>query len=140
MKSNTNQGVEQKVLDQMIEIYKPNGYDWMGTPITSSNKLTYHHIVKEKDGGEVSISNGALLTKSSHRLLHMLESRNMDLYEEWQWLFYAINISGVHPLKPYQEMISELRKRTKEVIYNEEIDNQEDKVIYIDDVKLVLKR
>jgi len=116
MKDSVN---KQLVLEQMIQKYEPNGYDWMGTPITNSNKLTFHHIVKEKDGGEVTMSNGALLTKSSHRLLHMLESRDKDLYEEWQWLFYAINVSEVHPLRAYQEMIYELREQTFDVIYND---------------------
>ena len=69
----------------------------MGTPITKDNPLTYHHIEKRNDNN-TTLQNGALLTKSSHRKLHMLESRDIDLYNEWNWLFYAINI-------PYKQII-----------------------------------
>ena len=100
--------LEQDVLNKMIKIYKPDGYDWMGTPITKTNPLTYHHIIKRNEG-DTTISNGALLTKSSHRKLNMLETRDKDLYDEWQWLFYAINYSFTKPLPPYVEMMEELK-------------------------------
>lgn len=108
--------LEQQALNKMIDIYKPNGYDWMGTPITRNNPLTYHHIIKRCEG-ETTVENGALLTKSSHRKLNMLQYRNPDLYDEWQWLFYAINVSMTHPLLPYVEMMEELRAQTDREIY-----------------------
>ena len=111
---------EQDIINKMIKIYTPNGYDWMGFPITKNNKLTYHHIEMKKDDGPTTISNGALLTKSSHRLLNILKTKDVDLYEEWQWLFYAINISYTHPNYAYSEMINELRGQTLNVIYNKE--------------------
>ena len=111
--------LEQDVLNKMIKIYKPDGYDWMGTPITKTNPLTYHHIIKRNEG-ETSISNGALLTKSSHRKLNMLESRDKDLYDEWQWLFYAINYSFTKPLPPYVEMMEELKTETNDVLYGKD--------------------
>lgn len=109
--------LEQITLNKMIDIYKPNGYDWMGTPITKTNPLTYHHIIRKHDG-ETSVENGALLTKSSHRKLNMLATKDPDLYEEWQWLFYAINVSMTHPLLPYKEMMDELREQTNREIYS----------------------
>ena len=111
---------EREVIKQMVEIYKPNGYDWMGAPITKNNPLTYHHIVKRKEG-ETSIENGALLTKSSHRKLNILESLDKDLYDEWQWLFYAINESGYHPVRAYVEMMNELKEETNNEIYKKRI-------------------
>ena len=108
--------LEQEMLNKMIYIYKPNGYDWMGTPITKSNPLTYHHIIKRKDG-ETSISNGALLTKSSHRKLNMLMTKDPDLFDEWQWLFYAINESLTKPSYAYIEMMNELKEQTDREIY-----------------------
>ncbi len=113
---NTN---EQEVLKQMVNIYTPNGYDWMDTPITKNNPLTYHHIIGRKVGN-TSVSNGALLTKSSHRRLNMLKTKDNDLYEEWQWLFYAINVSMTHPLLPYKEMMEELKMQTEEVLYKKD--------------------
>ena len=111
--------LEQELISKMVEIYKPNGYDWMGKPITNKNPLTYHHIVK-KDDNNTTLENGALLTKSSHRLLNMLESRDIDLYNEWNWLFYAINFSETHPSYAYIEMMEELKSQTEEIIYGKE--------------------
>ncbi len=111
--------LEQELLSKLIIIYKPNGYDWMGTPITKDNPLTYHHIEKRNDNN-TTLQNGALLTKSSHRKLHMLESRDIDLYNEWNWLFYAINYSETHPSYAYLEMMEELRIKTNEIIYGKE--------------------
>ena len=111
--------LEQEMLDKLVDIYTPNGYDWMGTPITKKNPLTYHHIVK-KDENNTTLDNGALLTKSSHRKLNMLESRDIDLYDEWNWLFYAINYSETHPSTAYHEMIEELKNQTNELIYGKD--------------------
>ena len=108
--------LEQETIKKMIDIYTPNGFDWMGSPITKKNPLTYHHIVKRKDS-ETTVENGALLTKSSHRKLNMLESRNKDLFDEWQWLFYAINYSETHPSFAYTEMMNELKEQTNEELY-----------------------
>jgi len=109
--------LEQELLSKLIIIYKPNGYDWMGTPITKDNPLTYHHIEKRNDNN-TTLQNGALLTKSSHRKLHMLESRDIDLYNEWNWLFYAINYSETHPSYALSEMMYELKEQTDNEIYD----------------------
>ncbi len=119
--------LEQEVLNKMIKIYTPDGYDWMGTPITRTNPLTYHHIIKRNEG-DTTVSNGALLTKSSHRKLNMLETRDKDLYDEWQWLFYAINCSFTKPLPAYVEMMEELKEETNAVLYGKH------------DKKLILKQ
>lgn len=108
--------LEQELLQKLINIYKPNGYDWMGTPITKNNQLTYHHIEKN-NGNNTTLENGALLTKSSHRKLNILETKDVDLYDEWNWLFYAINYSETHPSYALSEMMYELKEQTDEVIY-----------------------
>ena len=112
--------VEQELIEKMIKIYNPNGYDWMGFPITKNNKLTYHHIQMKKDDGQTILENGALLTKSAHRLLNILKTKNSDLYDEWQWLFYAINSSLTQPSYAYIEMMNELREQTTDTIYSKE--------------------
>ena len=111
--------LEQEMLSKLVTIYNPNGYDWMGTPITKNNPLTYHHIVK-RDEGNTTLENGALLTKSSHRKLNMLESKDIDLYNEWNWLFYAINYSETHPSYALSEMMYELKDQTDKIIYGKE--------------------
>ena len=108
--------LEQELIKKMIIIYKPNGIDWMGTPITKDNQLTYHHI-EDNNGHNTTLENGALLTKSSHRKLNMLKSRNIDLYNEWNWLFYAINYYGTHPSYALTEMMLELKDQTEKEIY-----------------------
>lgn len=111
---------EQELVIKMIDIYKPNGFDWMGTPITKKNPLSYHHIIK-KDSNNTTLSNGALLTKNSHRKLNIIESKNPDLFDEWQWLFYAINESYTHPSYAYYEMMDELREQTNKEIYKSKL-------------------
>lgn len=81
----------RKVLDQMIEIYKPMGIDWMNYALTKSNKYTYHHIIEKKNGGKIDVNNGAILTIYSHRFLHFLEKMCPDAYNDLQCLFSKIN-------------------------------------------------
>ena len=109
---------EQSILSRMIEIYKPDGYDWMGTKEKKNNPFTYHHIVKRKNG-ETTVENGAILTKKSHQLLNKLQARNEDLFDSWQWLFMEINHSNNPPSTALLEEIRDLRKQTKEFIYGE---------------------
>ncbi len=83
----------RKVLDQMIEIYKPMDIDWMNYALTKNNKYTYHHILEKKNGGKIDVDNGAILTIYSHRFLHFLEKMCPDAYNDLQSLFSRINAS-----------------------------------------------
>jgi len=105
------------LINEMIDIYKPDGFDWMSYPITKKNILTFHHILEIMNGGETKIENGALITKSAHRILNMLTSRDLMLYDEWQQLFKYINECRI-PLDDYAKGYSrELKKHTQKVIY-----------------------
>ena len=84
----------QKLLTNLVEIYKPENFDWLSYQITRKNTLTLHHIVKLENGGPLSITNAALLTKRSHRALHMCESRDYILYSEINDFFREIIGSG----------------------------------------------
>ena len=108
--------LEQELLMKLIATHKPNGYDWMGTPITKNNKLSYHHIEKN-NGNNTTLSNGALLTKISNRKLNILQKSNPDLFDEWNWLFYAINESETRPSYAYCEMMQELKEQTDREVY-----------------------
>lgn len=81
----------KRELREMIEIYKPEGKDWMGFKLSKSNPYTYHHIKEKKNGGKVDINNGAILTKRAHRLLNFLEIHHPDIYNLYQQLFVRIN-------------------------------------------------
>lgn len=110
---------EQRVIKEMIEIYRPGEYDWMGSRISKKNVLTFHHIVKRKEGLTIK-ENGALLTQKSHQRLNKLEVHNKDLFERWQWLFIAINTRNEPPREDLIIQIQELREETADFIYGKE--------------------
>ena len=80
----------QILLRELITIYQPDNYDWLSYQITKKNILTLHHIIKVADGGILSIDNAALLTKKSHRALHMCENKDYILYCEINDFFREI--------------------------------------------------
>lgn len=84
------QNENQILLRELIEIYKPDNFDWLSYQITKQNILTLHHVIKAADGGPLTIENAALLTKKSHRALHMCESRDLVLYREINDFFREI--------------------------------------------------
>lgn len=110
---------EQRVIKEMIEIYRPGDYDWMGSRISKKNVLTFHHIVKRKEGLTIK-ENGALLTQKSHQRLNKLEAHNKDLFERWQWLFIAINTRNEPPKEDLIIQIQELKEETTNFIYGKE--------------------
>lgn len=79
------------VLCDMVEIYEPNGIDWMGFHESRKNPYTFHHIQEKKNKGDVSIKNGAILTKYAHQLLNILENVCPKAYDDYQNLFRYIN-------------------------------------------------
>ena len=80
----------QILLNELITMYKPNNYDWLHYQITKKNKLTLHHIKKQCDGGGLFVDNSALLTKKSHRNLHICENKDIILYDEINDFFEEI--------------------------------------------------
>ena len=94
------QNENQLLLRELIKIYEPNNFDWLSYQVTKSNILTLHHILKVCDGGDLSIENAALLTKKSHRALHMCESRDLILYMEINEFFKEI-VRNAAPLNEY---------------------------------------
>ena len=79
------------ILEEMIQIFGKQKFDWMGYKITPQNYISYHHILEKRNGGKETVDNGAILSKDSHILLHKLEQINYDLYLHWQLLFININ-------------------------------------------------
>lgn len=110
---------EQRVIKEMIEIYEPGEYDWMESRISKKNVLTFHHIVKRKEGLTIK-ENGALLTQKSHQRLNKLEAHNKELFERWQWLFVLINTSNMPPNEDMIAQIQELKEETTSFIYGKE--------------------
>ena len=99
------------VMIEMFTIYGNPTVDWMGYPITSDNPLTYHHIIKNEDNGELSIKNGALLTRKAHMKLHRLEKLAPNLYEEYCFMFRIINDMNCPPTKEIMDIMFVLKSR-----------------------------
>lgn len=104
------QNKNQILLNNLITLYQPKDFDWLSYQITKKNILTLHHIVKVSDGGEFSINNAALLTKRSHRALHICENKDVILYSEINSFFKEI-ITHSSPLDKL--LIDESRKYKK---------------------------
>ena len=69
----------KEVTKLMIKLYKPLDLDWMNYRVTRQNPITFHHIIKKEHGGSYDLSNGALLTETGHRYLHIIECKELIL-------------------------------------------------------------
>lgn len=83
----------------MINQYGINKIGWMGYKVSKDNPYTYHHLKKKCDGGKEVISNGAILTKIAHEYLHIVESKDMELYNYINNVLRQINEQNFAPLK-----------------------------------------
>ena len=89
----------RKILNLMIDYYNLKGIDFMGYKVNRNNPYTYHHIIKRCLGGNESFENGAILTKISHQYLHIIESRDLIIYEYINNIFKQITQQGYGPTK-----------------------------------------
>jgi hypothetical protein len=105
-------------IKRMIEIYNTKDIDWMGDKITSLSDLTKHHIKKKQYDGEDTIDNYALLTTSSHHLIHYLEEKYYKDYLNINNLFIKLNQSKKKPDLDYYKDINIILKRIKKDIKN----------------------
>ena len=83
----------------MINQYNIHKIDWMGYKLCKDNPYTYHHLQKKCNGGKETIANGAILTKTGHEYLHIVESRDMELYNYINNVLKQINEQGFMPLE-----------------------------------------
>ena len=98
----------KRVLRIMVDIFQPEGIDWMNFALSRDNTYTYHHIVERSKGGDKSIDNGAILTRRAHTLLHALEKACPDAYNDLQNVFLKINDSKKPVLDEYIREIDEI--------------------------------
>jgi hypothetical protein len=101
----------KEIMQDMLKIFKPSGVDWMGWEITETNYLTYHHIIEQRNGGEESIYNGALITRKAHLFLNFLSENNPELYREYQYWFRLINDMRRPPSPEIMEIMFSLKAR-----------------------------
>ena len=115
----------KRVLRIMVDIFQPEGIDWMNFALSRDNPFTYHHIVEKSKGGDKSIDNGAILTRRAHTFLHTLEKVCPDAYNDLQNVFFKINESKKPVLDEYIKEIDEILYKvliSHEYEYVEDID------------------
>lgn len=98
----------KEVTKELIKIYKPVDLDWMNYKVTRQNPLTYHHIVKKEHGGLYTLDNGALLTMTAHQYLHIIECKEVKLFDMLNKMFEIINRQRHAPTPEQRQIIDYL--------------------------------
>jgi hypothetical protein len=98
----------KEVTKELIRIYKPLDLDWLNYRVTRQNPLTYHHIIKRENGGLFTLENGALLSQTGHRYLHIIEYKEIKIYEMLNKMFEIINRQKHAPTQEQREIIEYL--------------------------------
>ena len=111
-------------LRDMIQIFNPDGFDWMNFALTNKNPYTYHHILEREKGGDNSVENGAILTKRAHSFLHLLQWYYPEAYKDLQRVFRRINLS-MRPVT--QEYVDEIDDILEKLLITKEYKIQPDK-------------
>lgn len=98
-----------------LNIYKPDGIDWMGYKISKKNPYSFHHINKN---GKTSISNLAILSKYSHKFLNYLERDYINIYDELNIIFKEIIETNDRPTNKHYEKVTKtiLRVKKKDIL------------------------
>ena len=94
----------REIVRLMVREFNLKGIDFMGYKLTRNNPYTYHHIVKRCHGGEETRENGAILTKVAHEYLHIIESRDLELYCYLNIILKEINEQGYAPT--YKQLLA----------------------------------
>ena len=115
-----------QTLQDLLDIFRPDGFDWMNFVLTKGNPYTYHHILERYNGGKRSIDNGAILTKRAHRFLNMLQLFYPDAYDDLQNVFRRIN-GTKEPVT--QEFVDEIDEILKKVLITKEYEFKSNKNI-----------
>jgi hypothetical protein len=93
---------------EMLEIYKPiSGLDWLNYKLVK-DKVTFHHIKKRDNGGKKVVNNGALLMPVAHQYLHLIESKDMNIYIGINKIFEYINQQQYEPTAEQRQMLEYL--------------------------------
>lgn len=105
---------KQMVREVMLSIYGEGC--WMGYKLTKENPYTYHHILEARNGGKVTIDNGAILTKYAHHDLNELENRASYLYCELNDMFKELNETRKPPTREYFKEVNGILLRASKII------------------------
>lgn len=102
----------RKITKLMINIWKMENIDWLGYVLEKDDYFSFHHIKKKQDGGKIKIDNGAILCgKSSHPYIHLIESRDIEMYVYLNNLLKNINSQRTMPNKQQLLAINSILKQ-----------------------------
>lgn len=103
----------QRIKEEMIQIY--GEYCWLNNLWIPNkyNKLTYHHILERRNGGKVTIENGALIGRNEHDYLNFLDNYYHKIYDELNELFYELNKTYAPPTQNHYENVEYVLKKIK---------------------------
>lgn len=80
------------ITKEMIKIYNMEEFDFMGYTLTKEPE--FHHIVKKEHNGKYEICNGAVLNTINHRYLHIIEYKEIVIFNAINDMFRIINKKG----------------------------------------------
>ena len=89
----------KSVTNLMINEYGVRRVCFMGYKVSKDNPYTFHHLKKKELGGKKKKKNGAILTDIAHKYLHIIESRDKELYDLLNNVLWQINEQGFAPLE-----------------------------------------
>lgn len=74
---------------------KQLGYDFMGYTLQKGDIYTFHHlIIPKRNGGKETRDNGAILCTTPHEYLHLIESKDLDMFCYLTSEMIDMNIQG----------------------------------------------
>jgi len=96
----------KQITRYMIRIYNLDKLCFMGYKLDKT--ASFHHLVKREHGGKEEITNGAVLNKSAHEYLHIIEYKDIDTYITINNILKLINQQKDRPTIEQYMMISKL--------------------------------
>lgn len=94
------------ITKRMIKIYNLDKLCFMG--YTLDRTASFHHIVKREDGGKEVIENGAVLNKTAHEYLHIIEYKDIGTYIAINKILKIINEQRDKPTVEQLQIISKM--------------------------------
>ena len=94
------------ITKRMIKIYNLDKLCFMG--YTLDRTASFHHIIKREHGGKETIENGAVLNKTAHEYLHIIEYKDIGTYIAINKILKIINEQRDKPTIEQLQIISKL--------------------------------
>ena len=89
----------KSVTNLMINEYGVRRVCFMGYKVSKDNPYKFNHLKKKEHEGKEDLKNGAILTDIAHKYLHIIESRDKELYDLLNNVLWQINEQGFAPLE-----------------------------------------